>query len=180
MFRTEVETRMVCRSLKHLTILAGTATGSLAMFLSSPDRIDAALQTPAPDTAVVVADDATGLPATTELDEIEAVRRDLDRQVAVMTERIQTKELLIRDLVEGKTTLREVAEKFHRMNAEFPACMSVIRARYPDMTDEERMARNVLEFVHLQDLPADQLKAVEARLGGEFYQVFGHKDVVTH
>jgi hypothetical protein len=169
---------MVCRTLTHLTIFAGSVAGSALMFLSAPDRLDAALaESPAAEVAEAAAEPAEAPGA--DFDDIEATRRDLDRQVAVMAERIQTKELLIRDLVDGKTTLREVAEKFHKMNAEFPACMSVIRARYPDVPDEERMARNVLEFVHLQDMPAAELKAVETRLGAEFYQAFGHKQQVA-
>jgi hypothetical protein len=171
---------MVCRTLTHLTIFAGSIAGSALMFLHSSDRLDAAYRVttagldPTEDQL-----SPSNLPVV-EMEEIEATRRELDRQVAVMAERIKTKELLINDLVQGKTTLREVADKFYQMNIEYPACMSVIRSRYPDMSDDERMARNVLEFVRLQDMPKDQLKIVEDRLMQEFYQAFGHRQEIAH
>lgn len=156
---------MVCRSLTHLMIAAGSVVGSALMFVSCPDKIDAAYHEPHP-----------ARKATAEALEEDAVRQELDRQVAVMADRIATKEKLIHDLVGGQKTLREVAGRFRKMNAEFPACMSVIRARYPNIPDDERMARNVLEFVRLQDLPKARLNEVESRLAEEYYQIFGHAE----
>jgi hypothetical protein len=67
-----------------------------------------------------------------------------DKQVM---RRIAVKETIINDLVAGRIGLLEAAADFRALNAGRPAYTLVIRSFYPDMTDDERVCRNVIGYV---------------------------------
>jgi hypothetical protein len=69
-----------------------------------------------------------------------------DRDDKVMR-RIAVKETIIEDLVAGRIGLLDAAAEFRALNAGRHAYVVVIRSLYPNMSDEERMCRNVISYV---------------------------------
>jgi hypothetical protein len=62
-------------------------------------------------------------------------------------QRIAVKETIIEDLVAGRIGLLDAAVEFGALNARRHAYAVVIRSLYPNMTDEERVCRNVISYV---------------------------------
>jgi hypothetical protein len=107
--------------------------------------------------------------------EAAALSADLEARRAAVHRRIATKDELLSALVAGRLTLVQVAAEFLRLNAEDEAVAWVIRQRYPGATDEEKTARNVLDFlsVSVRDLPNGERVRLMARLEREFAEAFG-------
>jgi hypothetical protein len=59
--------------------------------------------------------------------------------------RMATKTELVESLLAGRTTLKNVTAEFLALNNDSPAMLS-IRTAYVGKTDEEKMARNVMDF----------------------------------
>jgi len=98
------------------------------------------------------------------------LRAELDTVDTQILNQIATKDALVADLIAGRTTLAEVTNRFAEMNQTRPECMTVIRQQYEGATDEEKMARNVIDFVTLELAQADasQKSKVLTRLETEF------------
>jgi hypothetical protein len=64
-----------------------------------------------------------------------------------LMQRIATKEALVEDLIAGRRGLLDVAARFRVLDADTPACMTVIRRAVPAATDEECICRNVINYV---------------------------------
>jgi hypothetical protein len=75
---------------------------------------------------------------------------------ALVWERIAIKEALVADLIDGRATLAEVTAQFTVLNQSRPDYLDIIRATTPGDTDEERMARNVID--HVRHRVADPAK----------------------
>jgi len=86
---------------------------------------------------------------------------------------IRIKDNLIVELIEGKKTLPEVTTEFLVLNHSQAATMEVLRREYPGATDEEKIARNVIEYAtaDLDHSACDQKEAVLARLEAEFEEM---------
>lgn len=110
-----------------------------------------------------------------QLSDEQAAGADLTARTHVIAERINIKEGLVSDLIDGRTTLAAVAERFHELNRDVPACMAAVRSKYPDLDDDERIALNVLDFVRVRELPPAKHELVFARLAAEYEQMFGHR-----
>jgi len=97
------------------------------------------------------------------------IERELDLGAAELHQRHEAKQALVTDLTAGRTTLAEVTAQFMLLNYDRPACMDIIRRKFPGATDEEKMARNVLAFVDvmLSADPSIDRAAVRARLDAE-------------
>jgi hypothetical protein len=147
-----------------LLIAAGMMLGSTLALVGYPGGMQAAYED---------ARDLSELQSS--MDEDEAFQKEIEQKSAVVLKRVSTKCALVQELIQGRTTLAEVTRRFHEMNAESQPCMCIIRSRYPNIPDEERMALNVIEFVSLEDLPSDQMASVKARLNDEFQHMFGHQ-----
>ncbi|HET6576248.1 MAG TPA: hypothetical protein VFG68_21785 [Fimbriiglobus sp.] len=105
--------------------------------------------------------------------EANAVSRELQvRQDAVIA-RIEYKDALIDQLIAGQTTLTEVTGEFLALNRG-THILTMIRAMYSGTNDEEKSARNVLDYVRQRMLPAEQNARVFKRLNREFAQAYGH------
>lgn len=100
-----------------------------------------------------------------EGDRLNALRETVRRRIAAKDE-------LVSALIEGRLMLVQVVAEFHRLNGEDEAVLSVVRQCYPGATDEEKVARNVLHFVSLRDLPAGLRTRVQARLEREFVEAY--------
>jgi hypothetical protein len=82
-------------------------------------------------------------------------------------QRIALKEVLIADLIEGRATLAEVTAQFMALNECSPGCVSVIRKTFPGQTDQEKTARNVIDYVRARISDPVQRAQVLVRLEGE-------------
>ncbi len=114
-----------------------------------------------------------GEPAIGPDPEVAAVRRQLDAKQEEVRRRIAYKEGLIDRLVDGQTGLGEATAEFLRLNRDNPPCLEVIRQTCPGSSDEEKTAYNVLEYVRVRPLSADQKARVLARLQRELEQRYG-------
>lgn len=100
--------------------------------------------------------------------------RESARIIEIFAVRITYKESLVKQLVDGKTTLCAAAEEFLRLNREVPSTLNMIRLQYSNVTEEEAVTLNVLDFVLQRLEPGAVQNAVLARLGAEFRKQYGH------
>lgn len=105
--------------------------------------------------------------------ELDAERRGMQAQLEATKARIVYKDELIDRLIVGQATLAEVSGEFLRMN-QATAALGIIRHLHPGSSDEEKSARNVIEFVRQRKLPAERNAEVMGRLRREFEQTYGH------
>lgn len=108
-----------------------------------------------------------------------ATRQRLEAHQQATHERLVYKEELIDRLIAGDMTLTEVAIEFLHTN-DGTESMNAIRAHYAGSSDEEKSARNVLDFVRLRKLPKKQNDRVLTRLQREFTRAYGASHVVSH
>ncbi len=126
--------------------------------------------------AVVVAQPQPELATGTEESadpELLAFGAELDAAQSQVRARIALKEHLIGELAEGRQTLDEVATVFLQLNQASEICMSVVRAKYPGATDEERIARNVIAFAVDRVRSPEAKNTLQTRLGREFEHHYG-------
>lgn len=151
------------RLTRSLTIPATAFFTAVAILLTYPGGISAAY------TDLCCFDEDSH-----QMEDDQVTGVDLSVRTHAIAERIALKESLVTELIEGRTTLAAVAERFHKLNRDVPACMSAVRMKYPEMSDDERMTMNVLDFVKVRDLTPTQLDAVLGRLNTEYEQMYGH------
>ena len=60
--------------------------------------------------------------------------------------RIAEKEAVVADLSEGRISLMAAAARFRALNSHWTFNAAIFRAMYPDMSDDERVYRNVIAF----------------------------------
>jgi hypothetical protein len=122
---------------------------------------------------------AAGSDAAAHTDpEMEAANSELQARQDTVTARIAYKEQLIDKLIAGRATLPEVAGEFLYLNQN-TRTLTMIRNLYSGSDDEERSARNVLDYVRQRMLPAEQNARVFERLHREFEQAYGHPRAVA-
>lgn len=97
--------------------------------------------------------------------------RGLDADGDKILCRIEVKEALVQQLIDGRITLAEVSARFLAMNRTYADQMQTLRHAYPDITDAERSARNVVTFVQarMNGLPPARKAEVALRVAGEFH-----------
>ena len=105
--------------------------------------------------------------------EMDARAQELDVRRHDVLDRIAYKDRLVGQLVAGRATLEEVTAEFLRLNQGNPAALAAIRRQFSGSTDEERTARNVLAYVRIRAMPADQKAKVLARLQRELQRRYG-------
>ncbi len=96
-----------------------------------------------------------------------ARRQELDIHDEVIQRRIALKEGIVGDLLAGRLSLAEATSQFAALNLPRADAMAVIRATYPGRTDEEKLARNVIEYARLR-VDDKTPPGVMARLEAEF------------
>ena len=99
--------------------------------------------------------------------------RDLDTESAEIRRRIEVKDAMIQNLIAGRTTLAEVAAQFLALDENRPTYMNVLRSNNPGATDEEKMARHVIDytFPSLGKESLIQKAAVMVRLEAELHHL---------
>jgi hypothetical protein len=74
---------------------------------------------------------------------------ELDGGIAQVIENNRVRELVLRDLRAGRISVGEAAEWFHELGKDQPGFWAVhiktLREKYPDLTDDERLCRHVIE-----------------------------------
>jgi len=70
---------------------------------------------------------------------------DLEAKLQATGRRMATKNEIVRDLIDGRLTLREAIVGFRAANADNPRFVPVMRFRFPDASEDELQARNVVD-----------------------------------
>jgi hypothetical protein len=111
------------------------------------------------------------LVAQSELAECRQQQVALQALSQEVLDRIQIKQAITADVIEGRLSLRAAAARFAEINASCPTHMTMLRRVYPGLADEEVLCRNVMSFVatELKDQPeraARLLERLEKELPG--------------
>ena len=133
----------------------------------------------APDWSRRMGFDVWNVPGLEE--ELAAADRDRDRLAVVdgtLMHRIAAKEATVAELIAGRTTLADVTAFFLSLNAERPDMLAILRATYPDGTDEHRTAMNVIDYVAQRVADADERDVIVCRLTAELAEAVSSGD--TH
>jgi len=120
----------------------------------------------APEPAATGADGANWVDLSDE--ETAAESRKIDLRRAVIEARVEYKEALITELAAGRATLPAVAAAFLQVNQDDAVCLGVVQTHYSGRSDEEKSARNVLDYACSRIMPAGPKAAFLARLAAEF------------
>lgn len=160
---------MLHRSNLRLSISGATAAAVLAVLLAYPGGIMAAYR-----------DIASYSEMQERIEEDAVINSRLEAQTAAVASRIQIKEALIEELIHNRTSLAEVASRFHAMNLDNPTSNIVLESRYPGFSDEERAALNVIDFVRLREMPRTQKREVVQRILKDYQKLFGRKYSTIH
>lgn len=148
-------------------VLSRRVVAMSALFLLAPLALYAAN----PRWAAAVGLDVWNMPTLRAEVENQSERgRSLVAKDDDIRRRIEVKELLIADLIAGRTTLADVAAQFLALNRSEPGYMDTLRAIYPGESDEETAARTVMGFVspRLAGEPPARQAEVAGRLEAEY------------
>jgi hypothetical protein len=105
--------------------------------------------------------------------EVAARTEELNAAQALVNQRIELKEQLIAQLIEGRLSLEAVAAEFLRINQESWPCLRAVRDNFPGATDEEKSARNVIYYALGRARSPVHKKELQVRLEREFQQLPG-------
>lgn len=98
-----------------------------------------------------------------EMKNADALDRALNDQLVIVHKRFMLKYRLVDDLIAGRTNLRFVCDQFLVLNQALPGTMHSIRGSYSGRTDEEKMARNVVDYAQKQfRYPSGESRSCEA------------------
>ncbi|MBA4062250.1 MAG: hypothetical protein C0501_00825 [Isosphaera sp.] len=146
------------RRLAALAALAAPAAGVAAAAVLRPEW------------SAAVGLDVWNVPALRAESRAEAERAEvLADEDQDIRRRIAVKEALVSDLIAGRATLAAVTARFVELNRARPEYVAAVRANYPGDTDEEKTARNVLEYAsgRIAAEPPARRAEVTARLRAE-------------
>jgi hypothetical protein len=92
---------------------------------------------------------------------------ELEERHRLIAKRLEAKDEITKDLIRGRLTLFEAAAGFRRLNEQYP--LVVVDKPLPGMTEEERLCRQVIEWVrvHLLANPRDASEDFVVRLEHE-------------
>jgi hypothetical protein len=105
-----------------------------------------------------------------QLREADDEDRRLSADNAELMRCLRAKEATVADLLAGRVTLAEAADRFSLLNASRPQCAARVRECYAGSTDREKYAQNVIDFA-LHRVPSHEQPDVAARLEVEFRHV---------
>jgi hypothetical protein len=100
-------------------------------------------------------------------------RAELDRHDGIVLRRIMAKEAIVKDLLEGRLTLLEAAQRFQDLDEKSDERLDQYRLRYPGRSDGEKRCRQVIDWVRtrLEDRPPSQAAALLQRLEEELNDI---------
>jgi hypothetical protein len=105
--------------------------------------------------------------------EAAALTEELDAQFRASEQRREARREIARAVVEERMTFATATREYFTMLFTVPGDVEVARTRYPDATDDELAARQLIAFVNEVHLPAGKRAAVTARLDAEYRAHFG-------
>ncbi len=127
-----------------------------------------------PGGVLAVYSDASDLPAIyQEMNLLLADAARLEIKALDVRDRIYKKESLIEELIAGRLSLRAVTDRFLAIGSDDEVFLSTIRTHFPGATDEERVARNVLQYTEQRLNSTGKEILVMNRLHAEFRTEFG-------
>ena len=106
----------------------------------------------------------------------ETVRADNLRVLQdALSSRHEAKQKLLEDLVAGKLTLLQAADRLQELDERAPESMTAVRSTYQGNSDKERVCRQAIDGVQgfLEDRPPSEVSSIIARLEGELHEHFG-------
>jgi hypothetical protein len=101
----------------------------------------------------------------------------LDEEVAAIRRRMDRKDAIIGEVIEGRLRLRDAVDQFRRLGESWPRMWAIqryyLRQAYPGRSDDECLARNVIERVHMclhADPPRERavVDRLEAEVGQDY------------
>jgi hypothetical protein len=81
-----------------------------------------------------------------QLEQEAQLDKDLDLQSESIARRLAAKEAIVEELASGRLDLVHAAAQVGDLNGARPDFVSLLRSHYPNLTDEECILRNTIEF----------------------------------
>lgn len=106
-----------------------------------------------------------------EIDEIEESSEELGLESETAQRRIAIKDQIIVDLADGQIDLLQAATLFRNLESGHDDYFAVLRFKYADMSDDERLCRNVLDYAATSLAHEPTAVAIMARLNAEFERI---------
>lgn len=103
-----------------------------------------------------------------ELQTEEKLDRLLDSRSESVARRTALKDAIVQDLAEGRLDLVQAAKQFYSLHESPTYYLEILHSQYPNMTDEECICRNTIDYAstRLEDRPDG--REVLGRLEREF------------
>jgi len=108
-----------------------------------------------------------------EMDTARARDESLSDRSAILLDRLNAKQAITQDVIDGRAELGEAARQFLALTSADAEALAFIRGRYNCSTDLEKYARNVIDHV-VGQVPMADKPAIAARLDRQFRARFGH------
>jgi hypothetical protein len=113
-----------------------------------------------------------------EILQSEARHEKLSAESAVVLQRVVAKDAIAEGLIDGSISLSAAMDKFGVLSAGNQARLQCYMERkYPGISQEEAIFRNILEFVHAQRSFRPEAADVEARLISEWQQLLQQRTI---
>lgn len=106
-----------------------------------------------------------------EVRDSEAANEELAALNSDIQARIATKEALVAELIEGRSSLAKVTDEFAAMNQAQPGYMDVIRVTFLGRNDREKVARTVIAYVSSRIQDRDESARTVERLEAELAEM---------
>lgn len=95
-------------------------------------------------------------------------------QEQVIFARAETKQHIVEDVIAGRLTLPEAADKFGELNSEAPESMTAVRLTIAGKSDKERLCREVIHRVKVElEERTSEAERVVPRLEREMHEHLG-------
>jgi len=108
-----------------------------------------------------------------ELDHAKQTDAQLDDVNQRIANRIAIKDGIIADLISERVSLNQAVRLFLQLNGTDERLMGVLREAYPGRNDEERIARNVLDYMRQRVGQNENSQIEMGRIEAEFERLFG-------
>jgi len=106
-----------------------------------------------------------------EIRRMDESNEELGVESTIVLQRISVKDEVIHDLIDGRAKLTDVMERFRELNAGNEEWQRVLEWRFPNMSEDERLYRNILDFVWVEGKDHPDFRTVQTRLAYEWEQL---------
>jgi hypothetical protein len=105
-----------------------------------------------------------------ELENQQTLDKTLDAQSQLICRRTSEKDAIVEEIVNGRIDLVRAAALFYHLHESQPNFVALLREHYPDLTIEECLCRNAIDFTATRVEDRPEGRAVLAQLEWEFQQ----------